>query len=139
MAKKKNLSQKEIIEIVFGVLLLLVFLFIGINMGDNQNSLDEVLPYDSGNSDFTSHNNINYNNPEIITISGMNEVITINSQNPSSVYISGMGAIVYFSKESNPQEIYLQGMNSIVYLCKDIHSPIVEASGMGAKAIYEVC
>lgn len=116
MAKKNNLSQKEIIEIVFGVLLLLVFLFIGVNMGNNQ---EEQL--------------------EQITISGMGEVITINSQNPSSVSISGMSAVVYFSKESNPQKIYLQGMNSIVYLCKDIHSPIVEASGMGAKAIYEVC
>ena len=116
MTKKKNLSQKEIIEIVLGVLLLLVFLFIGINMGNNQ---EEQL--------------------EQITISGMNEVITINSQNPSSVHISGMGAIVYFSKESNPQEIYLQGMNSIAYLCKDIHNPLIESSGMGAKAIYEVC
>jgi hypothetical protein len=139
MTKKKNLSQKEIVEIIFGVLLLLVFLFIGINMGNNKSSLEDSLPSDSGNSDFISNDNTDYNEPEIITISGMNEVITINSQNPSSVYISGMGAVVYFSKESNPKEIYLQGMNSIAYLCKDIHTPIVKASGMGAKAIYEVC
>ena len=49
---------------------------------------------------------------EAISISGMNEVVTINNIEPSRIYISGMGATVYFSKASNPKEIYLSGMRS---------------------------
>ena len=115
MAKKHKIELLNKILLAIIILLILFIVIFSLSKGDDVEELNTI------------------------SISGMNEVITIYNQEPLKVYIKGMGATVHFSKTSNPKEIYLKSMNSVAYLCKGIHTPLIEAKGMNAKAIYIDC